>query len=187
MKVPVKVSKRHVHLTEVTYKKLFGNRPLEVRNYLGNPEQFASTATVALKWNNQIIERLRLVGPFRDYDQVELSETDAKMLGINPPKRRSGDLANSLPMVICGPAGELTIPQCCILVIPHIHFSEAEAAELNLKNQDTFKIFKDGLEILEAEAKVENIPKCELHIDTDEEEKYNLHPGDEVEVYPCGK
>ena len=37
MKIKVGVSKKHVHLTEKTFHKLFSEANLEVRNYLKQP------------------------------------------------------------------------------------------------------------------------------------------------------
>ena len=67
MKIPVGVSRRHAHLTKEVYEKLFGHSNIEIRNKLNQPGEFASTDTIDLVWEDKTIERVRIVGPFRDY------------------------------------------------------------------------------------------------------------------------
>ena len=70
MKVCVGISNHHVHLTEEDYKILFGNILMEVRNDLKQPCQFASTLTVDIEGPKGKIEKVRVLGPNRDYTQV---------------------------------------------------------------------------------------------------------------------
>ena len=86
MKVTIGVSNRHVHLKEEHLYELFGDDyKLEKRNDLTQPGQFASTALVSLKTSKGILENVRVLGPLRNYTQVEISKTDAYKLGVNPP------------------------------------------------------------------------------------------------------
>ena len=82
MKVKVAISNRHVHLTKETYEKLFNKDSLTVKRYLNQIGQFAAQETVSLKYNDKEIENVRIVGPFRSYNQVELLKSDLNYLGI---------------------------------------------------------------------------------------------------------
>ena len=39
--------------------------------------------------------KLRIIGPLRKYTHLELSFTDARKVGLNPPIRNSGDIKES--------------------------------------------------------------------------------------------
>jgi len=182
MKVKVGVSRRHVHLTKETFNRLFENIELEVRNYLGQSGQFASTSTVDIKSNGVTIEKFRIVGPFRKEDQVEISRSDADIFGVNPPRKKSGDLEDTLPVTIIGPLGEKEKEKGLMLVERHLHITPEEANKLNIKKGNNVEVFKNGNKIMEVSARIEPSFTLELHIDTDEEKEFDLHTGDEVEI-----
>ena len=115
MIVPVGVSKRHAHISREVALILFGSDKLPVRNNLKQPGQYASERTLNLKWDNNIIEHVRIVGPIRNYNQVELSKDDADYLGINPPTRKSGDLKDSSPIIIFNDEAEIKLKRGAIL------------------------------------------------------------------------
>ena len=115
MNIPVGISNRHVHLTEEVWKKLFGDEEITVRNYLNQPGQFASNMTVDVKVGDAIINHIRVVGPFRNYNQIEIDDTDAKILGVIPPRRQSGDLNGSLPITVIGPKGSVFLDKGLIM------------------------------------------------------------------------
>ena len=100
MKVTLGVSRRHVHLTQEVWTTLFGEEPMVKRNDLGQPGQFATTSKVDVSVGDKKIEGLRVIGPVRKYNQIELAQSDADILGINPPRRQSGDLEGSLPITV---------------------------------------------------------------------------------------
>lgn len=187
MEVTVGVSKRHVHLTEETWKKLFGDVEMENRNNLGQPGQFATTSTVDLIWNNQTIEHVRVIGPTRKYNQVELAASDASMFSINPPRRQSGDLKGALPMEIRGPLGSIVVPECAILAEMHIHMTPDMADDLNINDKDLVQVFNNGEYLFDVKVKVSDPAALEFHIDTDESESYNLQTGSIVDFKVCGK
>lgn len=181
MNVVIGVSNRHVHVTKNVWNKLFGDKEMEVRNFLNQPGQFASTSTVDIKIDNLCLDHLRVVGPFREYNQVEISASDAKILGVNPPRRQSGDLKGSLPVKLCGPNGEVSLELGLILADAHIHMDNEMARELKLNNNDEVWIINDGSKLFKAKIKISDNAYFELHIDKDEEALYNLHTGDYVE------
>lgn len=180
MQIIVGVSNRHVHLTKGTFIKLFGHSNLEVRNELKQPGQYASKFTVDIKYNQKIILHVRIVGPFREYNQIEIAQSDAKLLNVNPPRKQSGDLEGSLPITIIGPLAEIDLPEGLILDERHIHLSKNECTKLKLQNKEEVKVYHNGTFIFNAKIKSSLEAYPELHIDKDEEEIYNLHAEEQV-------
>ena len=187
MKVTLGVSRRHVHLTEETWKILFGDTPMLKRNDLGQPGQFATMHKVDLQVGDNKIEGVRLIGPARKYNQVELAETDAKILGINPPRRQSGDLEGSLPITIIGPNGKVDLSSGAILAERHIHMDPLMAKRVALVDKQEMEVYKDDKYLFNAIIKISDPAALEIHIDTDEAEEYNLSTGDILDIRVCGK
>ena len=175
MKVKVAVSNRHIHLTKETYKKLFGNSNITVKRYLNQIGQFAANECVTLEHNNKQIEHVRIVGPFRDYNQVELLKSDLKYLEIDEYVRKSGDIKGTPGITIINGNNKVTIDEGVIREERHIH----------VNTNDNFDLY-DNEEVIinnkfNAFVKVSDNGYYELHIDKEEALEYNLNTGDEVE------
>ncbi len=185
MKVTLGISNRHVHLTEEIYKNLFGDAPLEVVKYLGQPGQFASNRFVTIKNGDRKIEKVRIVGPFRNYNQVEISRTDSYNLKLNPPVRSSGDIEGSSPITLMGELNEISLDKGCIIANRHIHITKEEVIERNLAGIEKVQIKIDGEKagiIDNVYLKIADNSKYELHLDTDDANAFNLKTGDELEI-----
>jgi len=182
MKAIIGISKRHAHLTEETFKNIFGDVPLKVRNYIGQPGQFASTSKINLKWNNVIIEGVRIVGPFRKANQVEIATSDARELGLNPPRRMSGNLEGSLPITLVGPFGEETINKGLILAEAHVHLTTEQGAELNIQTGDIVEVIKNEGTVIKVQARVDEEAALEVHIDNDEAVELGIESSEEMEI-----
>jgi acetate kinase len=103
---PVAVSARHVHLSQATIDRLFGpGYVLRARGPVSQPGQFAALESVALTGPRGRLEHVRVVGPPRLADQVEISFTDERHLGIDAPLRLSGDLCGTPGVTVEGPEG----------------------------------------------------------------------------------
>ena len=181
MKVPVGISRRHVHLTKEIWKCLFGDEEISVRNYINQPGQYASNSTVDLQVDDKIITHVRVVGPLREYNQVELALSDAKELGINPPRRQSNDLDGAGSITIIGPKGSVYLENVVILAEAHIHMESNMIKGLCLTNKEIVDIYQDNKFLFEAKIKETNPGYFECHIDTDEALAYNLSNGDILE------
>ena len=92
LNVKVGVSNRHVHLTQEVYNLLFDHEPT-IKSELSQPGMYAYNECVTIKSGDREINNVRILGPFRNYNQVEVSATDARLLKLNPPIRQSGDLS----------------------------------------------------------------------------------------------
>lgn len=181
--VKVGISNRHVHLTKEVYKTLFSSE-LTKKKDLTQIGDFAANETVTLKTKKGIIENVRIIGPYRNYNQVEISKSDARKLGLNPPVRKSGDLENSETITIIGEKGEITLENVCILAERHIHLNPSDALNWQVKDGDMVSVSVKGDKscLLNAHIKVSENGVPAFHIDTDDANAALLNNDEEVEV-----
>ncbi len=179
MKVRVGVSNRHVHLTEDTYDFLFDGKKIEKRNDLMQPGEYASTDTVDISFGDKTIEHARVLGPFREQNQIELLGSDLAFLELDAPTRRSGDLETT-PKVLLKNGEKSIETDGVIRAERHIHVSKSESETLGLYERDKI-VFKTDAGEVDAFVKVSLRATLELHIDKDEALEYGLVTGDEVE------
>ena len=184
MKVQVGVSSRHIHLTQEHLNILFGeNYELNNIKNLNQPGQFSSSSQVTLKTDKDILENVRVLGPVRDYTQVEISKTDAFKLGINPPVRQSGDVEGSSPITIIGPNGTLNLEEGCIIADRHIHITPKQKEIYGLPDKVNVLLNgeKGGI-LFGVNLKVSEQSYFELHLDLDDANAHLVKQGDIVEI-----
>ncbi len=180
----VGISNRHVHLTEDDFKKLFNNKKLEAVKYLNQPGQFASNLKVTIKTEKSEISGVRVLGPLRDYTQVEISKTDAYKLGLNPPVRESGNLKGSEDITIIGD-NEIIVKECTIIATRHIHASKEDLVKYNLDASKKYKVKINGEKggiINNVSIKVSDKAFFEMHLDTDDGNGHLLKCGDTATI-----
>ena len=172
-KILVETSARHVHLTKEAVAALYGEgAELIVKKMLSQPGQFA-TANEKLKLVGPKGEMMvSVLGPTRPANQVELSFTDARALGLKAvPVRESGDVAGTPGIKLVGPAGEIDIAEGCIIAKRHIHMTPADAEGLGVTNGEVVKVLvKSDRTTIFDDVVVRVSPSYALamHIDTDE-------------------
>ena len=136
------------------------------------------------------LAQVRIVGPPRSENQVELSRTDEIELGIDAPLRESGDLTNTPGIVIQGPAGSVTLQHGVICALRHIHMSPVDADVLGLKNRDQVSVVvvAGSRRLIFSDIVVRVSPefRLELHLDSDEGNAAGLHSGAEVLLADIG-
>ena len=182
MKVRIGVSNRHVHLTRDDFVKLFGNIDLEIDKELYQPGQFASKCRVTIKTSKSVINNVRVMGPFRNYTQIEISKTDAYILGLNPPVRTSGDLDGSEVVTLVGPNGSL-VTSGCIIADRHIHITVEDKKKYNLNDSLRVELGNVKKSILyDVHLKISPESRMEMHIDTDDANGNFVKTGDEGEI-----
>ena len=179
----VETSARHVHVTKETLKKLFGeDAKLEVRAMLSQPGQFVSNQRVDIvgykldkKTGQKVETRIKnvsILGPERKADQVEVSLTDARTLGIAAPIRESGDVAGSGACKLVGPAGEVELNEGVIVAKRHIHMTPEDAKEFGVNNGEIVKleVLTEGRSLIfgDVVVRVRDDFALACHIDTDE-------------------
>lgn len=180
----VGISNRHVHLTEDDFKKLFNNKELEVVKFLNQPGQFASNLKVTIKTEKSEISGVRVLGPLRDYTQVEITKTDAYKLGLNPPVRESGNLKGSEDITIIGD-NEIMVNECTIIATRHIHASKEDLVKYNLDASKKYKVKINGEKggiINNVSIKVSDKAFFEMHLDTDDGNGHLLKCGDTATI-----
>ncbi len=129
------------------------------------------------------IEGVRVLGPTRRANQVEISRTDEFFLGIDAPVRNSGDVKGSAGIKLQGPKGELTLSEGVICARRHIHMTPEDAEHFGVKDKDVVEvgIDSDGRDLVFGDVLIRVSPKyaLEMHIDTDEANAAELGPGAE--------
>ena len=171
----VETSARHVHVTQETLEILFGaGHTLTPTKYLSQPGQFASEEQVDVVGPKNTLKRVRILGPVRPENQVELALTDARTIGVTAPVRESGDVAGSGACKLVGPCGEVELTQGVIAAKRHIHMTPADAEVFGVKDKDivSVKVIPpvEGRALIFGDVVVRVSPKFSLamHIDTDE-------------------
>jgi putative phosphotransacetylase len=183
LEVGVGVSNRHVHLSADHCKALFGSSELTPERKLRQPGQFAAREALALVGPSGRIDKVRVVGPARGATQVELALSDCRRLGVSPPVRASGSLAESAGgLSIVGSAGTVTLERGVIVAARHLHLSTDDARAWGLRDGDRLDIrcgvgarsttFHDVL------VRAGDTHATELHLDTDEAHAAGVHTGD---------
>jgi putative phosphotransacetylase len=169
----VNVSARHCHLTPEAVEALFGKgAKLTPMKWLYQKDQFAAKETVTLIGpRSRVISNLRILGPCRNLNQVELSYTDGIALGYELPLRSSGDIKGTIGGMLMGPAGFFEMDSGIIRALRHVHMSPTDADYYGVKAGDWMKLKIGGpcgLSLDRMLVRVDPSFKLEVHIDTDE-------------------
>jgi len=175
----VNVSARHCHLTPEAVEALFGKgHQLTVHKWLYQDGQFAAKETLTLIGpRSRVISNLRILGPCRNFNQVELSYTDGIALGFELPLRISGDIKGTLGCMLMGPAGFFEMQEGVIRALRHVHMSPVDAEFYAVKAGEAMNLKIGGLCGLTLDkmlVRVDKSFKLEVHIDTDEGNACNL-------------
>jgi putative phosphotransacetylase len=183
----VNVSARHCHLTQEAVEVLFGKgHTLTPFKWLYQEGQFAAKETVTLIGpRSRVISNLRILGPCRNFNQVELAYTDAIALGFEIPLRISGDIKGTTGGMLMGPEGFFEMPEGVIRAMRHVHMHPADAEYYGVKAGGRMKLKIGGacgLVLDQVLARVDPAFKLEVHIDTDEGNACNLQPETDCEL-----
>lgn len=169
----VETSARHIHLTAEAVEILYGKgAELTVKKMLSQPGQFA-TANEKIRLIGPKGElAVSVLGPVRKANQVELSFSDARALGLKDvPVRESGDVAGTPGIKLVGPAGEMEIAEGCIIAKRHIHMTPADAEAFGVTNGQIVSVKLDTARPLifgDVVCRVSDQFALAMHIDTDE-------------------
>lgn len=172
-KVLVETSARHAHITQETLEVLFGKgAELTVKKELSQPGQYASEQRITVVGPKKSIAGVSILGPCRKADQVELSATDARSIGLPIAVRESGDVAGTPGCTLVGPCGEVEISEGVIVAKRHIHFTPEEAAEAGVSDKEVVmvKVTTQDRSLIFGDVVVRVHPNFSgaMHIDTDE-------------------
>lgn len=172
-KILVETSARHVHVTEETLAKLFGEgHELTVKKELSQPGQFACVERIDIVGPKRTLSGVSILGPCRKADQVEISLTDARSIGVQAPIRESGDIAGSAGCKLVGPCGEVELTEGVIAAKRHIHLTPETAKEWGVEEKQNVcvKIETEERSLIFDDVVIRVSEKFAdaMHIDTDE-------------------
>lgn len=168
--IPIELSARHAHISEKDYYQLFKEPPQNVRE-LSQPGQYLLDKRLRLIGPKGVIDNVAILGPFRKESQVEISLTDARMLGIKAPVRHSGDVQGTPGCIISSSEGIIALDRGIIVAGRHIHMPPTDALRLGVSDMDLVcvqtnshrpLIFRDVL------IRVHKDFRLAFHIDLDE-------------------
>jgi putative phosphotransacetylase len=185
----VNVSARHCHLTPDAVHTLFGRgHQLTVHKWLYQEGQFAAKESVTLIGpRSRVISNLRILGPCRTLNQVELAYTDGIALGFHLPLRLSGNIPGTPGGMLMGPEGFLELPDGIIRALRHVHMHPDDADYYGVKAGAKMKLKIGGpcaVSLDEMLVRVDSAFKLEVHIDTDEGNACDLQPDTPCELIP---
>ena len=190
-KILVETSARHIHLDQATFDYLMGveegkHAELVERAPLSQPGQYVSTTRLNLigepnpkTGKPRAINGVSILGPLRKENQVEVSATDARTLGVKAPIRQSGEVQGSAPITLQNPENgrEIHLEQGVIIAKRHIHMTPADAEKFGVSdNQSVFVLVRTPeRQTIFGDVVVRVSEKFSLamHIDTDESNAAN--------------
>lgn len=186
-KVHVMISNRHMHLNREALDILFGEGyELTVKRPMA-PPIFAANETVTLQGPKGRIEGVRILGPLRNYNQVEILRADNFVLGSRAEVKISGspDLA---PLTVIGPKGRIDFDSVAVVALRHIHFTPEQAAEYGLQKGQKVRVKVSGQrELVFGDCQVvftDGMEEPMMHVDVEEANAACITNMDVVEILP---
>lgn len=184
--VPLEASGRHVHLTREQAEILF-DHGLTPERPLSQPGQYLSKERVTVIGPKGEFRNVAVLGPERRESQVEISLTDGKALGIQPPVRLSGETVGSPGCILVGSQGRVELDRGVIAAQRHIHLTPADAARFGVRDRQvvhlqTFTarpvVFEDTV------VRVSGDFAAAVHLDYDEANACGFAKGDWGRILP---
>ncbi len=171
-KIMVETSAHHLHVTADTFATLYGEgASLTNKKDLSQPGQFACAEKVTVVGPKGEIT-MSILGPFRKEDQVEISMTETRKLGVVGVIRESGDLSGTPGCKLVGPKGEVEIDHGVIVAKRHMHMTPESAAEYGVEDKEIVKVAvgDNGRKVIFDDVIVRVSPSYApaVHLDTDE-------------------
>ena len=178
--VPLEASGRHVHVTEEQAQALFGHG-LTPERPLSQPGQFLCRERVTVKGPKGELKHVAVLGPARKEGQVEISLTDGKVLGIQPPVRLSGDVKNSPGCRLVGEQGTVELSAGVIAAQRHIHLTPEDGARFGVADKQVVRLrtFTDRPVVFEdVTVRISKDFAAAVHLDYDEANACGFRKGD---------
>ncbi len=168
--IPVELSGRHAHLCEADIEALFGG-PLTHVKELSQPGQYLCKERVRLIGPSGVIDNVAVLGPARSRSQIELSLTDARILGVKAPVRQSGDVTGTPGIILTAGTGLVGLEEGVIVAARHIHMSPADAVAFGVCDNQRVPVYMDGERpavFKDVIVRVHENFRLAMHIDFDE-------------------
>jgi acetate kinase len=177
----VEVSAHHIHLTQEHVEALFGpGHQLTKHADLSQPGQYACKEQLTIVGPKGRIERVRVLGPTRKYTQVEIALTEQFKLGVHPPIRESGDIADTPGCTLEGAAGSVKLDRGVICALRHVHMTAEDALRYGVRDKSVVRVRVDGdreLTFGDVLVRVDPSFALAMHIDTDEANAASVQTG----------
>jgi len=172
MRIPIWISNRHIHLSQIDVEKLFEKGyQLQQDKPLSQPGKFSCKETLTLVWPKGKIEKVRIMWPTRKCTQVELLRGDIFVLWCEAPVRVSGNIQDSWSLTLVGPKWDVFISQGVIVAQRHLHCTIPEAKDLWVHHNQVVKIKIPGPRELvfdQVKVRVRDDAALDFHIDREE-------------------
>ena len=184
--VPLEASGRHVHVTEQQAKVLFGH-PLTPKRPLSQPGQFLAEERVTVIGPKGKFDRVAVLGPERKEGQVEVSLSDARVLGIDAPIRLSGDVRNTPGALLQTEKGQVALEQGVIVAQRHVHITPEDAAAMGVRDKQVVRLqvyTKRPLTFDQVQVRVSKDFATNVHLDYDEANACGFENGDLGRILP---
>ena len=184
--IELEASGRHVHVTKDQALALFGHG-LTPKRPLSQPGQYLSNERVCIIGPKGEFQNVAVLGPERKEAQVEISLTDGKTLGITPPIRPSGEVADTPGISLLGPLGRVDLPRGLIVAQRHAHLTPEDGAKFKVKDGQIVRlqtftrrpcIFEDVL------VRINKDFSSAVHLDYDEANACGFENGDLGRLLP---
>ena len=176
--IPVGISNRHIHLSQVDLETLFGaGCQLTKTKDLSQPMQYACKETLIIAGPKGALEKVRILGPARSESQVEILQADCFKLGISAPVKLSGELSGTPGITLIGPKGSILLSKGLMIAQRHIHMTLEEARTFGVTDGEQVKVQIDGLRggtYSNVVIRANNTSALEFHIDTEEANAMHL-------------
>ena len=137
--VELEASGRHVHVTKEQANILFGHS-LTPKRPLSQPGQYLANERVTVIGPKGEFQNVAVLGPERKEAQIEISLTDGRVLGLQPPVKLSGDVSGSPGATLVGPCGRVELEKGVIAARRHIHMTPRDAAHFKVKDKQVVKL-----------------------------------------------
>ena len=137
--IELEASGRHVHVTEAQAMALFGHS-LTPKRPLSQPGQYLANERVTVIGPKGEFQNVAVLGPERKEGQVEISLTDGRVLGVEPPIRLSGDVKDTPGISLLGPKGRVDLPRGLIAARRHIHLTPTDGEKFNVTDGQVVKL-----------------------------------------------
>jgi len=177
----VEVSAHHIHLTQEHVEALFGKgHKLTKHADLSQPGQYACKEQLAIVGPKGRIERVRVLGPARKYTQIEIAMTEQFKVGVHPPIRESGDIADTPGCTLESPTGSVKVDRGVICALRHIHMTPEDALRYGVRDKSVVRVRIAGdreLTFGDVLVRVDPSFALAMHIDTDEANAANVQTG----------
>ena len=184
--VEIEASGRHVHVTAQQALELFGH-PLTPKRPLSQPGQYLANERLNLIGPKGQLANVAVLGPERKEAQVEISLTDARLLGVEAPVRLSGDVKDTPGITLSSERSRVHLRQGCMAAQRHIHLTPEDAGRFGVVDKQVVKLktfTARPLVFEEVAVRVSPDFASFVHLDYDEANACGFRPGDLGRILP---